>query len=496
MMGRFLSREVASVTVKRRLFLSNILMILVPVCISALIAAGCAGAIWYTVVHDVGLGFEDSESFYHASSVISKIIEEHLKSGAKGLSRERREKLESMSRLLDQKAMSLTILRDGAPYYAYGASDDADASLIAGASAMQGEGILTRDGRSLCARAVKKGETLYQVYLFSRRGELSYKTLKRAVALALGVLSLAVLLSVLLTNRFLTKFVLQRIEQPLDILSGGVRQIRDGNLDYRIAYSGRDEFTPVCSDFNEMAQRLKDSVERTRRHEESRRELMAGISHDLRSPLTSVQAYVEGLLDGVAKTPETRRKYLGTIKNKAENIQRMVSQIFLFSKMELEEYPIRMETLRLDREIENLLKDLRGEYAARGLSIEARLCPATVKADAAEIRRVLVNIWDNSAKYKAKPLGRMEILLEAKDESCVLSLTDDGPGVPREALNRLFEVFYRSDPSRQNPHRGSGLGLAIAAKALQRMGGTIWAEEAETGGLRILIELPLEAENA
>lgn len=361
---------------------------------------------------------------------------------------------------------------------------------------MQGEGILTRDGRSLCARAVKKGETLYQVYLFSRRGELSYKTLKRAVALALGVLSLAVLLSVLLTNRFLTKFVLQRIEQPLDILSGGVRQIRDGNLDYRIAYSGRDEFTPVCSDFNEMAQRLKDSVERTRRHEESRRELMAGISHDLRSPLTSVQAYVEGLLDGVAKTPETRRKYLETIKNKAENIQRMVSQIFLFSKMELEEYPIRMETLRLDREIENLLKDLRGEYAARGLSIEARLCPATVKADAAEIRRVLVNIWDNSAKYKAKPLGRMEILLEAKDESCVLSLTDDGPGVPREALNRLFEVFYRSDPSRQNPHRGSGLGLAIAAKALQRMGGTIWAEEAETGGLRILIELPLEAENA
>ena len=205
---------------------------------------------------------------------------------------------------------------------------------------------------------------------------------------------------------------------------------------------------------------------------------------------------MEGLLDGVAKTPETRRKYLETIKNKAENIQRMVSQIFLFSKMGLEEYPIRMETLRLDREIENLLKDLRGEYAARGLSIEARLCPATVKADAAEIRRVLVNIWDNSAKYKAKPLGRMEILLEAKDESCVLSLTDDGPGVPREALNRLFEVFYRSDPSRQNPHRGSGLGLAIAAKALQRMGGTIWAEEAETGGLRILIELPLEAENA
>ncbi len=301
----------------------------------------------------------------------------------------------------------------------------------------------------------------------------------------------AILVSILLTNRFLTKFVFQKIEQPLNILSDGVRQISDGNLEHRIEYDCQDEFAPICADFNEMAARLKASVELTDQHEQSRKELLAGISHDLRSPLTSIRAYVEGLLDGIAKTPETQKGYLEIIKSKAEDIDRMLSKIFLFSKMELGEYPDNPELLRLDDEIRQFIRALGTEYEEKGLVLSAHaLVPATVLADPDQLRRVMTNIIENSAKYNTKDTGTLTISLWEENGGYFLSLCDDGPGVPKEALSHLFEVFYRSDPSRQNPHRGSGLGLAITANAIQRMNGTIDAKAGKNGGLEIVIWLP------
>lgn len=137
------------------------------------------------------------------------------------------------------------------------------------------------------------------------------------LAASVIVILLTIFLSILLTNRFLIRFVFRKIERPLDILTKGVHEIRDGNLDYRIHYDGNDEFLPVCEDFNEMAERLKTSVCQIQRQERSRKELVAGISHDIRSPLTSITAYVEGLLDGIARTPEAQRQYLETIRAKA-----------------------------------------------------------------------------------------------------------------------------------------------------------------------------------
>ncbi|MDD3513031.1 MAG: HAMP domain-containing sensor histidine kinase, partial [Synergistaceae bacterium] len=297
--------------------------------------------------------------------------------------------------------------------------------------------------------------------------------------------------SILLTNRFLTKFVFQKIERPLDILADGVRQISEGNLEYRIDYKREDEFSPVCADFNEMAARLKAAEERTQQHEQSRKELLVGVSHDLRSPLTSIRAYVEGLLDGVAKTPEAQRGYLETIKNKAEDIDRMLAKIFLFSKMELGEYPVSPELLWLDDEVRQLIQAVGAEYEEKGLFLSAGdLVPATISADPEQLRRVLINIMENSVKYKTKDMGTLTISLREENGGYRLSLCDDGPGVPAEALPHLFEVFYRSDPSRQNPNRGSGLGLAIAANAIQRMKGTIEAKTGEGGGLEIVICLP------
>jgi len=200
---------------------------------------------------------------------------------------------------------------------------------------------------------------------------------------------------------------------------------------------------------------------------------------------------VEGLLDGIAKTPENQKGYLEIIKNKAEDIDRMLSKIFLFSKMELGEYPDNPELLRLDDEVRQFIRALGTEYEEKGLILSANaLVPATVSADPDQLRRVLTNIMENSAKYRTKDTGTLTISLWEDNGGYLLSLCDDGPGVPKEALSHLFEVFYRSDPSRQNPHRGSGLGLAIAANAILRMKGTIEAKTGKNGGLEIVIWLP------
>lgn len=476
------------ITIKNRLVISNILMIIVPVVITSFLGIICAGILWFVVTSGTGLGFNDSEDFYKASRGISMIIEKSLKEDKHA---NLVEDLARISGILDKNAMALSVDSSGQTLYQYGRATEADGILMEAEAILGGKGFVSNGTRELYVQQVENNGAVYRIAIFASPSELSYRTLKIVLVILAFILMFAILISILITNRFLTKFVFQKIEHPLNILSDGVRQISDGNLEHRIVYECQDEFAPICADFNEMAARLKASVELTKQHEQSRKELLAGISHDLRSPLTSIRAYVEGLLDGIAKTPETQKGYLEIIKNKAEDIDRMLSKIFLFSKIELGEYPDNPELLRLDDEVRQFIRALGTEYEEKGLILSANaLVPATVSADPDQLRRVLTNIMENSAKYKIKDTGTLTIYLREDNGGYRLSLCDDGPGVPKEALSHLFEVFYRSDPSRQNPHRGSGLGLAIAANAILRMKGTIEAKTGKNGGLEIVIWLP------
>ncbi|KEZ89231.1 sensor histidine kinase [Lacrimispora celerecrescens] len=476
------------ITIKKRLVISNILMIIVPVIITSFIGIICAGILWFVVTSGAGLGFNDSEDFYKASRGISMIVEKSLK---KDKHENLVKDLSWISGILDENAMALSVDSSGKTLYQYGRATEADGILMEAEAILGGKGFVSNGTRELYVQQVENNGAVYRIAIFASPSELSHRTLKVVLVILAFILMFAILISILITNRFLTKFVFQKIEHPLDILSDGVRQISDGNLEHRIVYECQDEFAPICADFNEMAARLKASVELTKQHEQSRKELLAGISHDLRSPLTSIRAYVEGLLDGIAKTPETQKGYLEIIKNKAEDIDRMLSKIFLFSKMELGEYPDNPELLRLDDEVRQFIRALGTEYEEKGLVLSANaLVPATVLADPDQLRCVLTNIMENSAKYKTKVTGTLTISLREDKGGYRLSLCDDGPGVPKEALSHLFEVFYRSDPSRQNPHRGSGLGLAIAANAILRMKGTIEAKTGKNGGLEIVIWLP------
>lgn len=469
-------------TIKKRLFWSNILMILVPVIATALIGIICIGVIWLSILHGTGFASEDPKEFTYASMAVAEIVEHKLDSG---------KELDSLGSLLDKNKMRLTVKKDGAEIFTYGEIMQEDNNLLSVAESLNGEVTIAHEGRSVFMTHDNSDGSDYAVYLFGGNdGNKGYNNFKIALMVVFILLACTIILSILMTNRFLTKFIFKRIEDPLDILADGVRQIRDGNLDYRIAYSRNDEFLPVCGDFNEMAARLKQSIDMIQKQQQSRKELLAGISHDIRSPLTSIKAYVEGLIDGVAKTSEARSKYLKTIKTKAEDLDRMVSQLFVFSKMELGEYPDNPCIIQMDEAVAQFACEVRDEYLRNGMEIELKLEPAAIYADPVQIRRIIANLFENSLKYMDKEHGKIIAMLNHADGKCRLSVSDDGPGVRDEALPHLFEVFYRSDPSRQNPNKGSGLGLAIVANAVQQAGGTIHAQNSVYGGLEIEMFFP------
>ncbi len=307
------------------------------------------------------------------------------------------------------------------------------------------------------------------------------------VAALLLVMLVMLVLSIIITNRFLTRFMFRRVEEPLELLTEGVAKVGEGELDYSVKYDRDDEFGPVCRSFNEMTARLNAAADRSAAEEQSRRELFAGISHDLRSPLTSVRAYTEALLDGVAKTPEDMRRYLTKIHLHEAEIEHMVEALFLYTKMELKDYPVHFRKLDLRSE---LMRICENNPADAHLEVDmSGVMPIELSTDPFLLERIILNLLDNSRKYRRGDVSHVRISSVPTECGVLLSVADDGTGVPDELLPRLFDPFYRTDPARNNPAGGSGLGLAIVREAAEHLGGNVWAENVPEGGLDIRIEL-------
>jgi signal transduction histidine kinase len=359
-----------------------------------------------------------------------------------------------------------------------------------------GNGYISVDDHALYAFVTQGTGGEYQVFLSGKLVPPTFQKLRILTGCAIAMLVVSVIVAAYLTNRFLIRFAFRRIQEPMSVLARGVTEIGKGNLDYQIDYQVEDEFTPICNSFNQMSRQLKSSLATIQKQEENRKELLAGISHDLRSPLTNISAYANGLIDGVAQTQEAKEHYLHMIRDKADEMIRMVSRLVQFSKMDMGDYPVYPEHLNLDRELRELVEAIAPEYQEKGLEITYHpQAEGVIYADPDQLQCILVNIIDNSWKYKTAEVGRMEITLSRDGEKLQLSLKDDGPGVREDALPKLFDVFYRSDPARKNPGKGSGLGLAIAANAVERMKGTITARNCVPHGLELIISLPEEEQH-
>ena len=306
-----------------------------------------------------------------------------------------------------------------------------------------------------------------------------------------SILLWALILISFITTRILTSMMFKTIIKPLNVLSIAAQEIHDNNLQHKIDYNEVDEFKNVCDAFNKMAEQLHNMTTEREHAEENRKTLIAGISHDLRTPLTAIRVHVEGLEIGVATDTEKRAKYLSIIKNKTDDLEKIINRLFLFSKLDIGTFPMNIQTVDLNKTLSKIIAELSGEYEKKSLDIVYVEMSKIVfvAVDVVLLQNVIVNIFENSAQYKDKERSMLRIETKRANTTAEILLSDNGPGIAVEQIGKLFDVFYRSDPSRNN--KGSGLGLAISAKIIQRMNGTIHAEIASGGGLALSIKLPV-----
>ena len=240
-----------------------------------------------------------------------------------------------------------------------------------------------------------------------------------------------------------------------------------------------------------MAARLKASLEERQSEQQRKQELIAGMSHDLKSPLTSIRAYTEALLEGVAQDEAAKERYLRTIRAKEADMEAMVNRLFEFAKMDVSEYPVQREALPLRETLAAVTEGLSGD----GVAVTLGGVPAlTVLADRELLRCVAGNLLDNSRKYGGRETVHVTLSARAAGGMAEVTFADDGVGAPEERLPKLFDAFYRGDAARTAPGSGSGLGLAVVKKAVEAMGGTVRAENREGGGLAVIFTLPLGKE--
>ena len=336
------------------------------------------------------------------------------------------------------------------------------------------------------------GLSLRELHQTGEQIESLLSGLETFVCVYAGAVIAALLLSIALTNLYLTRNIFRHISEPLDTLTAGVARIRDGDLDAPIAYTEPDEFKAACDAVDEMAARLKASLEQQQLAQQKKQELIVGMSHDLKSPLTSIRAYTEALLDGVAKDEAAKQRYLQTIHAKEMDIERMVNRLFAFAKMDVSEYPTHIEPLLL----RPLMQELTGEWDSEGMEIQTEIPPdLRVLADRELLSRITANLLGNSQKYSGRETVHIRISAAVTGTMAEIAFSDDGCGVPAEQLPRLFDAFYRGDAARTAPGEGSGLGLAVVKKAVEELDGSVHAENVETGGLKIMFTLPLAKED-
>lgn len=283
---------------------------------------------------------------------------------------------------------------------------------------------------------------------------------------------------------------------PLSKISVALEHLKNGDLDYEFSGSGDRELREICVSFEELRLRLQRNVRMGIKKDNDRRMLLVNISHDIKTPVTSIKGYVEGIRDGVANTDEKRLHYLDTIYRKAESIEQMVDNLSIYSKLELG----RMQYNKTKIDLFNFLRSCTEEYsldlnsADMELSIKIPNETAVVLGDKEKLERVFANIITNAIKYKKLGRGMLKVSAEVTEKGAVMTFADLGRGIAEEDLNSIFDEFYRADPSRNASVEGNGLGLSICKRIVADHGGKIWARSKLGEGCEISIFLPYSVE--
>ena len=273
-------------------------------------------------------------------------------------------------------------------------------------------------------------------------------------------------------------WIYRSIATPLVKLKKATQNIKEGNLDFVLDVEGNDEFSELCQDFEEMRKRLKESAEEKIILDKENKELISNISHDLKTPITAVKGYVEGIMDGVADTPEKMDRYVKTIYNKTNEMDHLINELTFYSKIDTNRIPYTFSKLNVEDYFGDCAEEVGLELETRGIElVYANYVESGVQviADGEQIRRVIHNLISNAIKYMDKPKGIIQIRIKDVGDFIQVEIEDNGKGIAAKDIVYIFDRFYRTDVSRNSSKGGSGIGLSIVKKILEDHGGKVWA---------------------
>lgn len=291
---------------------------------------------------------------------------------------------------------------------------------------------------------------------------------------------------------FMTYWLYTHIFSPLINLGEAVRQITEGNLDFSLEFDAYDEIGELSRNFEEMRIRLRQNEEQKLLADKNNRELISNISHDLKTPITAIKGYVEGIMDGVASSPEKIDKYIRTIYNKANDMDKLIDELTFYSKIDTNGIPYNYKVISVVDFFTDCAKEV-------GLDMESMNIDfyfnnnvdrdTFIVADVEQMKRAVNNIISNSVKYMDKDDPKIGISLLDEGDFVRIDINDNGIGISSEDLPYIFDRFYRTDSSRNSSKGGSGIGLSIVRKIVEDHGGRIWAKSEPGSGTDIIIML-------
>ena len=316
-------------------------------------------------------------------------------------------------------------------------------------------------------------------------GMLAYQIDTSQLGVLVEDMAVCIVLILVVTGLSITAWIYRGIVTPIYKLEEAAQNIKEGNLDFTVEAETNDEMGKLCRNFEDMRQRLKESAEEKLEAEKQNRILISNISHDLKTPITAIKGYVEGIMDGVADTPEKVDKYMRTIYSKAIDMDRLINELTLYAKIDTNRIPYDFKRMKASDYFDDCIEEI-------GLGLEAEHIGLSyfnyaedsveIIADPEQLKRVIDNIIGNSIKYMDKEHGLINIRVKDVGDFIQIEIEDNGKGIAQKDLPFIFDRFYRTDASRNSATGGSGIGLSIVRKIVEDHGGKIWAASKESTG--------------
>ncbi len=275
---------------------------------------------------------------------------------------------------------------------------------------------------------------------------------------------------------------------PVKRLNEAVDHMAEGDFDHVVPTSGRGRFKKTINRLESVCGNIKAVIADKEESEKETREVISNISHDLRTPITSIKGYVEGIMDGVADTPEKMERYIKTIYNKANDMDYLINELTLYSRLDTNSIPYNYHMLNVCDYFNDAALDTGLELESKGIVLEYKNTVSEdvlIIADPEQLRRVINNIISNSIKYMEIDKGVISISISDMEDSIKVEISDNGKGIALKDLPNVFDRFYRSDLSRNSSKMGSGIGLSVVKKIIEDHGGYVWATSVEGKGATI-----------